>query len=226
MVQVMSSPTADYRPTPPRTGRADDTATFLARWLRVWVILLTVVVLVVVGYLIVITNTLADINGNLATANAAVTGAGQNVVDLPSQVDRINGSLTAIDEALEPIPGQANEIISELTSIRNSLADTDASLKNTSGVLVTVLGRANNISSVLIQANRPAGDCGGGVPCGPQQLGVQNIHQRVDNANRTLQAAEQDTTNILNDLVSVNTHLLSVCNSPGAALVGVPQAGC
>lgn len=226
MVQVMSSPRSDYASTPPRTGRAEDTSMFLARWLRVWVILLTVVVLVVVGYLIVITNTLADINGNLATADASVTGAGGNVVDLPSQVDRINGSLTAIDEALKPIPGQANDIIGALTSIRDSLADTDGSLKNTSGVLQTVLGRVNSISGVLIEANLPDGNCGGGVPCAPNMLGVQNIHQRVDNANRILQAAEADASNILGDLVSVNTHLLSICNSPGAALVGVPQAGC
>ena len=57
----------------PRVREGDDQATFLSRWLRVWVILLTVVVLVVVVYLIIITNTLASINGNLATAERAVT---------------------------------------------------------------------------------------------------------------------------------------------------------
>jgi hypothetical protein len=226
MVQVMQSPQSDYRATQPRVARGDDTATFLARWLRVWVILLTVVVLVVVGYLIVITNTLASINGSLATANNAVTGAGQNVTDLPSQVDRINGSLDAIDKALKPIPQQATDIVASLTSTADSLANTDASLKATSGVLVTVLGRVNSISDVLIEANHPDGDCGGGTPCTDAMLGVQNIHQRVDNANIILVAAEQDAANILSDLGSINTHLTSVCKSPGAGLVGIPQAGC
>ena len=167
MVQVMSSPTADMRATP-RRRTVDDQATFLSRWLKVWVILLTVVTLVVVGYLIVITNSLASINGNLGTAERAVVGAGQDVVTLPNQVDRINGALSGIDPALKPIPGQADQIIASLTSINSKLTNTDASLKDTSAILVTALGTANNISGLLIDANDPA-----------DRLGVQNIHRRV-----------------------------------------------
>ncbi len=167
MVQVMSSPSADLRATPRRRA-GDDQATFLSRWLKVWVILLTVVILVVVGYLIVITNSLASINGNLATAQRAVVGAGGNVVTLPNQVDRINGALAGIDPALKPIPGQADEIIAALTSINSKLTNTDASLKDTSAILQTVLGTVNNVSGLLIDANDP-GD----------RLGVQNIHRRV-----------------------------------------------
>src|SRR3954454_16647619 len=95
MVQVMSSPSADLRATPRRRA-GDDQATFLSRWLKVWVILLTVVVLVVAGYLIIITNTLASINCNLATADRAVPGAGGNTQTLPAHVDRITGALAAI----------------------------------------------------------------------------------------------------------------------------------
>ena len=173
MVHVMSSPTADLRPTPKRRP-TDDRTTFLSRWLRVWVILLTVVTLVVVGYLVVITDSLASINGNLATAQRAVVGAGGNVVTLPSQVDRINGALGGIDPALKPIPGQADEIIAALTSINAKLTDTDASLKDTASVLQAVLGTVNNVSGVLIDANDPA-----------DRLGVQNIHQRVAAVNGT-----------------------------------------
>jgi cell division protein FtsL len=216
MVQTMSS-RADYAQTP-RRARGDDQATFLSRWLKVWVILLTVVVLVVVGYLIVITNSLANINGNLATANAAVSGAGSNVTDLPSQVSRINGSLAGIDPALKPIPGQANDIIGALTSIRDKLADTDSSLKNTSSVLQTVLGTARSISGVLIAADRN-GNCGGGTPCGPNQLGVQNIHERVDNANRVLIPAESDARNINTRLTSINGSLTGICASPLAPIL-------
>jgi cell division protein FtsL len=213
MVQTMSS-RADYAPTPRRAVRGDDTATFLSRWLKVWVILLTVVTLVVVGYLIVITNSLANINGNLATANAAVSGAGGNVTSLPDQVNRINGSLSGIDPALKPIPGQADDIIAALTSIRDKLGVVDGSLKNTEGVLRTILGTANGISGVLINANAN-GTCGGGAPCGPNQLGVQNIHQRVDNANRILVPAEGDASSILGTLRGgVNVHLTDICNAP------------
>ena len=173
MVHVMSSPTADLRPTPKRRP-TDDRTTFLSRWLKVWVILLTIVTLVVVGYLVVITDSLASINGNLATAQRAVVGAGGNVVTLPSQVDRINGALGGIDPALKPIPGQADEIIAALTSINAKLTDTDASLKDTSSVLQAVLGTVNNVSGVLVDANDPA-----------DRLGVQNIHQRVAAVNGT-----------------------------------------
>ena len=209
----------------PRVRQGDDQATFLSRWLRVWVILLTVVVLVVVVYLIIITNTLASINGNLATADRAVTGAGGNTQTLPAQVDRINGALAAIDPALKPIPGQADQIIAALTSINDKLTTTDASLKETSSILVTVLGQVNSIRDLLIDANDPA-----------DRLGVQNIHRRVDAINGThssaigggaaggggcgefctdqnLTTAETDASNILAGLVSVNGHLNSICNS-------------
>ncbi|MCA1683545.1 MAG: hypothetical protein LC708_00195 [Actinobacteria bacterium] len=167
MVRTMSSPTGDLRATPRRRA-VDDQTTFLSRWLKVWVILLTVVTLVVVVYLIIITNSLASINGNLATAQRAVVGAGGNVVTLPNQVDRINGALSGIDPALKPIPGQANEIIAALTSINDKLTNTDASLKDTSAILQNVLGTVGNVSNLLIDANDPA-----------DRLGVQNIHRRV-----------------------------------------------
>jgi len=183
MVQVMSSPSADMRATP-RRRTTDDQTTFLSRWLKVWVILLTVVILVVVVYLIIITNSLASINGNLATAQRAVVGAGGNVVTLPNQVDRINGALSGIDPALKPIPGQADEIIAALTSINSKLTNTDASLKDTSAVLQTVLGTVNNVSGLLIDANDP-----------PDRLGVQNIHHRVaaiNGANSPRQGIARD----------------------------------
>ncbi|HEX6596923.1 MAG TPA: hypothetical protein VF045_08305 [Acidimicrobiales bacterium] len=214
----------------PRVRQGDDQATFLSRWLRVWVILLTVVVLVVVVYLIIITNTLASINGNLATADRAVTGAGGNTQTLPAQVDRINGALAAIDPALKPIPGQADQIIANLTSINDKLTTVDGSLKDTSSVLVTVLGQVNSIRDLLIDADDP-----------PDRLGVQNIHRRVTAINgrgspvqgvaaggggcgefctgENLHTAEADASNILAGLVSVNGHLNSICNSTVASAV-------
>lgn len=219
----MQSTQAGYRREP---RMAEDQSRFLARWLKVWVALLTVVTLVVVVFLIFITNSLASINGNLATARNAVTGAGGDVKTLPDQVERINTSLSGIDPALLPIPGQADQIIASLTSIDSKLRNTDGSLKDTSGILVNVLGQANNIRGVLVDADNP-----------PDGLGVQNIHQRVAFANGTgtpgpgigagngpntgtgrfgvnpnsLSAARADATNILAGLVDTNQHLTSIC---------------
>jgi hypothetical protein len=230
MVQTMSSPTSDFSPTP-RRRTVDDQTTFLSRWLKVWVILLTVVTLVVVAYLIIITNSLASINGNLATADRAVTGAGGNVVTLPNQVDRINGALSGIDPALKPIPGQVNDINAALTSINDKLTSVDASLKETSGILQTVLGSVNTISGTLIDANDP-----------PDRLGVQNIHHRVAGVNGrgsprigvardggscgpfctpgSLHNAEQDARNILGGLQSINASLTGICTGLRTAAGG------
>ena len=237
MVHVMSSPTADLRPTPKRRP-TDDRTTFLSRWLRVWVILLSIVTLVVVGYLIVITDSLASINGNLGTAQRAVVGAGGNVVTLPSQVDRINAALGGIDPALEPIPGQADEIIAALASINSKLANTDASLKDTAGVLQTVLGTVDNVSGVLIDANDPA-----------DRLGVQNIHQRVAAVNgatsprqgsavsggncahfcqpANLTTAQADTTDISRVVrEGVAPHAAAICKGLSAVLGITGISGC
>jgi ABC-type transporter Mla subunit MlaD len=187
---------------------------FLRRWLIVWVALLTVVTAVVVAFLVAITNTLASINSNLAAADTAVTGAGGDVKSLPDQVDRVNASLGGIDPALKPIPQQADAIIAALSSIDSKLKSTDGSLKDTSGVLRTVLGQAGDIRTVLVDADDPA-----------DKLGVQHIHRRVAFANGTgdtgwlganpnsLTAAKADTANIIAGLTDVNKHLASICNS-------------
>lgn len=194
---------------------AESQPQFLKRWLIVWVALLAVVTAVVVAFLIAITNTLASINENLAVADKAVSGAGGDVKSLPDQVDAVNASLGGIDPALKPIPSQADEIIAALSSIDSKLKATDGSLKDTSGVLKTVLGQAGSIRGVLVDADDP-----------PDKLGVQNIHRRVAFANGvgetgsfganpdSLTAAKADAANIIAGLDDVNKHLKSICNSP------------
>ena len=193
----------------PAPRPANDQTTFLSRWLKVWVILLTVVTLVVVVYLVIITNSLANINGNLATADRAVGGAGGNVTSLPNQVDRINGALTGIDDALKPIPGQAGEIVTALTSIDGKLANVDASLQTIAGTLTTVLSSANAVSNSLVDANDP-----------PDQLGVQNIHRRVATINGVLNGAEGDARAIVGSLDAINPSLVGVCNSAVVSILG------
>ncbi len=233
MVQTMAA-RSEMTSAPRRSS--DDQASFLSRWLKVWVILLTVVILVVVVFLLIITSTLASINGNLATADESVAGAGGDVSTLQSQVNDINAALGSIDPALKPIPGQADDIIAALTSIDAKLTDTDASLKDTSSILVTVLGQVRNIDGLLIDANAPA-----------DNLGVQDIHQRVAAINgrsspavgggamaggtcqaycqgENLTTAEADAANILAGLQQVNGHLRSICTAAAVALITGP--GC
>ena len=290
MTQTSTLP-GDFRPRSVRTQESRDVMAeadrraFLSRWLKVWVALAAVVVLVVVVYLIFISNALASINGSLAVAQRAVTGAGGHTKTLPSQIAGINSSLGGINQALVAIPGQGNQIISNLTSIEGQLTSIDGSLKSTSpmlvqvagtlvgtsstlggvsstlvgtsstlggvastltgitsnlngissslvdtsGVLNTVLGTANNINGTLITANGANGNCNapetngvytpgagttvGNFSCGSNQLGVQNIHQRVAIADNVLAPAQDDLVNIVSTVGSIDGHLTSICDS-------------
>lgn len=222
---------------PRAVAGAEDTSRFLSRWLKVWIALLVVVTLVVVVYLIAITNSLASINKNLGVAQRSVSGAGGHTKTLPDQVQGINASLAAIDPALQPIPGQADKIIAALADIDGKLKVTDSSLQDTSsslqstssqlsdtsGVLQTVLGQAGTIKDTLASADRPAGDCGS--TCGANQLGVQNIHQRVAIANGVLTPVVTDANNILSGLNFANPHLRNICVNGVVRLVASALSG-
>ena len=194
---------------------SSESATYLKRWITVWVTLLAIVTLVVVVFLVTITNYLASINGSLAVADAAVPDIGGETKTLPSQVDTVNNSLAGIDPNLKPIPGQADSIIASLVSINDKLTNVDRSLVDTSAVLTTVLGQTGTIRGILVDADDPA-----------DGFGVQNIHQRVAFANGTgntgrfgsnpqnLTAARGDTENITNLLIDVNKHLRGICRNP------------
>jgi len=215
----------------PKTKPKSEEAAFLSKWLKVWVGLLCVVTLVVVGYLTFITNSLADINGNLGTVSREVGGAGANATNLPSHVDNINASLGKIDTALKPIPGQAGEIVTALSSINDKLTETDSSLKDTADALTTVLGSVGAIGTTLVDADEPA-----------DNMGVQDIHQRIARLNGrnsstigsasaggtpgpfgstggNLAAASADATVISGQIQAINTHLLGVCSSAVGSLL-------
>lgn len=203
-------------PTAPSGPSAD--TTIQTGWLRTWITIGILVVLVVIGYLIPISNALTSIDRNLAVADEAVTGAGGDVVPLPDHVANINGSLSGIDTALAPVPGQADQIIAALSSIRDSLSRVDASLRNTSGslggtsrslvdtsnILQQVLDLASQIEATLELAESPADD-----------LGTSDIFERVAVANDILAPARGDTSNILAQLRQVNEHLVSICQALG-----------
>ena len=197
------------------SARDTDSSQFLKKWITVWVALLAIVTLVVVVFLVTITNSLASINGSLAVADEAVSGAGGDVVTLPSAVDTVNASLGGIDPNLKPIPGQADAIIGSLRSINDKLTNVDRSLVDTSSVLSTVLGQTGTISGILVDADDP-----------PDGFGVQNIHQRVALLNgngetgrfgtnpNNLAASRADTAQITTLLQNINTELRGICRNP------------
>jgi len=128
---------------------------FLSRWLKVWVALITVILLVVIVYLFFITNSLASINKNLGPTERSVAGAGADVKRLPDQVQTINRSLQNIDPSLRPINGKTDEIIAALAPIDAKLKTTAGSLVDTASMLRTALGQANDIRGVVAAAQSP-----------------------------------------------------------------------
>lgn len=216
-------------PGPDDSGTAGGTRSDLdrasnRRWLWTWITIAILVLIVVIGFLLGIVSSLRSIDGALAEADRAVSGAGEDVDPLPAQVAAVNDTLGRVDTELEPISDRADEIITGLTAIRDnlelidrslvatsgSLADTSSSLQGTSGSLVDtsavleeVLGLAGEVEITLEEAESP-----------PDDLGAEDIYERVAVVNGVLSDAERDTGNILAGLQEVNEHLESICRSP------------
>ncbi len=183
-----------------------DMSMFLQRWLRVWVALITVVLLVVIVYLYFITNSLASIDKGLTPTRQSVVGAGGSVQRLPDQVQSINRSLEGIDPALRPINSQLDQIIAALSPIDSKLKTTGGSLVDTASMLRAVTGQATDIRAVVASAQAPG------------SAGTQLIWNQVggvrggfgDSANNVLRAVDSDALNIVTGLHRANDHLDAV----------------
>jgi hypothetical protein len=178
-----------------------------ARWLKAWVTIGTIVILVVIGYLLAIVNALDSIYENLTVTDADVGLITEDVDPLPGHIDTINNTLTAIDKVLIDIPGQARSIIGTLTSIDGTLKSIDPTLKSINGGLVTALTGLVNIDNTLENLDENRGD----------GAGLQPIIAQVTTINSQLNSIRnQDTVKIEADLTKtgdgVAAHVRNTCN--------------
>lgn len=179
-----------------------------ARWLKAWVTIGTLVVLVVIGYLLAIVNSLESIKTNLTDTDGDVAAITDDVTPLPDFVENINGSLASINEVLLEIPEPALSIINSLNRIDGQLSDIDPTLKSINGGLVTALGGLVTIDATLEELDRPGAD----------NRGLQPIITQVSAINTGLASIrDQDTVKIEVDLSNVNNgvafHVKNICNS-------------
>lgn len=180
-----------------------------ARWLKVWVTIGTLVVLVVIGYLLAIVNALDNIDANLAKTDPDVADITGDVSPLPGHITNINDTLTAIDATLKPIPGQATSIINSLTTIDGTLKSIDPTLKTINGGLTTALTGLKNIDATLVSLDTPGGD----------NRGLRPIISEVTTIDSQLKSIRVDTRRIdldLNRSTGVAAHVRAVCTNLNA----------
>lgn len=188
-----------------------------ARWLKAWVTIGTVVILVVIGYLLAIVNALQNIHENLDVTDVNVSDiANVDVAPLPGHIDRINTTLDNIDQVLVAIPGQATSIINSLTSIDGTLAEIDPTLISINNGLTTALGGLRNIENTLIGLDEDAGDGAGLQPIVAQVTIIRD---------KLVSVSVEDSPKIDVDLTNVGdgvaTHVRNICNlASGGARCG------
>src|SRR6266481_3939533 len=142
-----------------------------SRWLKVWVSIGVLVVLVVIGFLLGIISALEAIDRSLATTTGNVTGINGDVNPLPGHVSNINGTLEKIDASLKPIPAQADAIIGSLTDVTQIVGDGSKGLIAIQNDLVDAKTNLNTNGNIQAHASDICNSTairllGGNLPCG------------------------------------------------------------
>jgi hypothetical protein len=180
-----------------------------ARWLKAWVAIGTLVILVVIGYLLAIVSSLRSIDGNLAITNPDVADIRGDVDPLPNHISVINKTLVAIDTTLKPIPGTATSIINTLGAINKKFDSIDPTLKSISGGLVTALNGLVSIEGTLVDLDTNGSDGKGLQPIASTVVAING------NVGSGLIGAEHDLSIInvdLNRNTGVAAHVRNICH--------------
>jgi len=204
-------------------------------WLRTWIALGVVVALTVVGYLILISSSLAGINSHLQIARTAVVDVNGNTKTLPGQISAVNENLTSIDKALKSIPSQASAIRDNLESVKEHGLVIDGSLSDTSGQLAAVArdlaDSAPRLSRITSQLTDTSGllasilkstgsiDSNLQILKGNGSAGVGTTSAKVVSILNALKPTRLGLDDILSGLRSVDNHLYDVCRSPAINLL-------
>lgn len=185
----------------------------------------------------VTTSEVTNVNGNaktlpgqISSVNGSLAAIYQDLAPIDGEAVTIISNLGSIEGSLRPISSSLISTASLLTGTSGTLVTIAGSLVNTEGVLTAVSGLASEINTSLNRTELPAGNCnvpvtfgiynppGGSTAassgsCGSNQVGAANIFQRLEIANTDLSAIHTQLTDTSNGLVSVDSHLVSICNA-------------
>lgn len=218
-----------------------DREDYVRRWVNTWVALGAGIVAVICAYLLIISNSLADIDDNMGVAQSAVTDSEGNVKTLPDQLHAVNQNLTDVSDAVDPLPGHAADIRTDLASIQQDSGTTSDSLDRTATRLTTVsknlegtsetldpvAKRLNETSALLAATLASTGDIEKSLQAmygSSDQTGIRRLGQEVNTITTSLDGTHTSLTDVLTLIDLVNGHLHGVCTSAPVNLLHGRQA--
>jgi uncharacterized phage infection (PIP) family protein YhgE len=209
------------------------------RWVTAWVTIGLVIVAVTAVFLVLISNALVRIDGDLATTDRAVTDVNGHTRTLPDQIARVNTSLAAIDTALHALPTDTVAISNNLDRITTALRQIRADLGSTAP---TLAGTADNL---VISANQMAPISAGlrdtsglldrliaataGMDrtmvsiVGSRDTGLGGLHRNLTLVSQILHELSGDLGDITGLSGGINTHLEHICRSAAVSVLHGPQ---